>query len=117
MNIIDIPAGGKVSEPGLYKMSMEDYHSVGVCPGPSVSSTGIRTAHKSPHAFWKTSRLKPERITVLTVGKDHRVERDRQRLLLCPFLNINHRMPPFEIGQYLEFSPGPTKQKWPLIRR
>jgi hypothetical protein len=61
MNIIDIPAGGKVSEPGLYKMSMEDYHSVGVCPGPSVSSTGIRTAHKSPHAFWKTSSLNPDR--------------------------------------------------------
>lgn len=44
-----------VAEPGAYRMSMDHYHSQKVCPGPSVSSTGLRKlAMQSPHAFWKT---------------------------------------------------------------
>lgn len=62
MNIQTIPDDGMVTEPGAYKMSMALYHSQNVCPGPSVSSTGIRTAElKSPLAFWKTSDMNPDR--------------------------------------------------------
>lgn len=51
----------KVTEPGAYRMSMNLYHSQ-CCPGPSISSTGIRKiALQSPHAFWKTSDLNPNR--------------------------------------------------------
>ena len=60
--IIEIPDGAQVTEPGAYRMSMALYHSQGVCPGPSFSSTGIRAAElKSPLAFWKTSDLNPDR--------------------------------------------------------
>jgi len=53
---------GRVNEPGAYRMSMALYHSQDVCPGPSVSSTGIRKAAlQSPLAFWKTSDLNPNR--------------------------------------------------------
>lgn len=61
MKITDLPDGVQVTEPGLYKCSMEWYHSQGICPGPSVSSTGLRKAHKSPHSFWKTSDMNPNR--------------------------------------------------------
>ena len=43
-------------------MGMAWYHTQKVCPGPSVSSTGLRTlAMKSPHAFWKTWDGNPKR--------------------------------------------------------
>lgn len=43
-------------------MSMDLYHSQRVCPGPSVSSTGLRQiALQSPHAFWKTWDGNPDR--------------------------------------------------------
>lgn len=62
MEIRSIPDDGQVTEPGAYRMSMRLYHSQAVCPGPSFSSTGIRTAElKSPLAFWKTSDLNPKR--------------------------------------------------------
>ena len=62
LNIIDIPDGQQVTEPGAYRMSMAWYHSQDVCPGPSVSSTGIRKAAlESPHAFWKTFDGNPNR--------------------------------------------------------
>ncbi|WP_170759942.1 PD-(D/E)XK nuclease-like domain-containing protein [Ruegeria lacuscaerulensis] len=60
--ITDIPDGQQVTEPGAYRMSMNWYHSQEVCPGPSVSSTGIRKAAlESPHAFWKTFYGNPNR--------------------------------------------------------
>ena len=65
-----------VAGPGLYKCSMDHYHSQDICPGPSVSSTGLRTAAlKSPHAFWKTWDGNPDRYPKkddnpsLTLGK------------------------------------------------
>lgn len=62
MEIRSIPDDGQVTEPGAYRMSMRLYHSQAVCPGPSFSSTGIRTAElKSPLAFWKTTDLNPKR--------------------------------------------------------
>lgn len=43
-------------------MSMALYHTQGVCPGPSVSSTGLRRlALNSPHSFWKTWDGNPNR--------------------------------------------------------
>lgn len=53
---------GPVVGPGAYRMSMALYHNQSVCPGVSVSSTGIRKAAlASPLAFWKTSDLNPNR--------------------------------------------------------
>jgi hypothetical protein len=61
MNIREIADGEIITEPGAYRMSMSWYHSQ-CCDGPSVSSTGIRLlALQSPHAFWKTSDLNPDR--------------------------------------------------------
>lgn len=69
MNIIDIADGQCVPGPGLYRMSMAHYHSQDVCPGPSISSTGIRKlALQSPHAFWKTSDLNPDRYPPKEIG-------------------------------------------------
>lgn len=57
-----IPDNGQVTEAGAYRMSMSLYHSQRVCPDVSVSSTGIRKAAlHSPHAFWSTSDLNPDR--------------------------------------------------------
>lgn len=62
MNIIDLPDGQQVTEPGAYRCSMDWYHSQDICPGPSVSSTGLRKiALQSPHAFWKTWAGNPDR--------------------------------------------------------
>ncbi len=53
--ITTIPDGQTITEPGAYRMSMAHYHSQVVCPGPSVSSTGIRLAENiSPWAFWSS---------------------------------------------------------------
>lgn len=51
----------KVTEDGAYRISMARYHSQSICPGPSVSSTAIRKAVKSPREFWKTFEGNPER--------------------------------------------------------
>lgn len=57
-----IADGEVITGPGAYRMSMAWYHGQGVCPGPSVSSTGIRkAATQSPLAFWKTSDMNPDR--------------------------------------------------------
>lgn len=52
----------QVTEPGAYRMSMDLYHSQRVCPGLSISSTGVRAAAlQSPHAFWKSFAGNPNR--------------------------------------------------------
>lgn len=61
MKIIDLKDGEVVPGDGAYRCSMTHYHSQAVCPGPSISSTGIRKAVKSPHDFWKTSDLNEHR--------------------------------------------------------
>lgn len=51
--IREIPDDGQVTEPGAYKMKMALYHSQKVCPGPSISSSGLRTiVNESPWHFW-----------------------------------------------------------------
>jgi hypothetical protein len=62
INVITVAPGGQIQEPGAYRCSMTDYHGQKICPGVSISSSGIRTVTKaSPHAFWKTSDLNPNR--------------------------------------------------------
>lgn len=54
--------GECITEPGAYRCSMAHYHSQDICPGPSVSSTGIRTADGvSPWAFWSSFDGNPDR--------------------------------------------------------
>jgi hypothetical protein len=51
-----------VTEPGAYRMPLERYHTQAICPGPSVSSSGLRTiANESPHAFWRSFEGNPNR--------------------------------------------------------
>lgn len=51
----------KVTEPGVYDMPIERYHTQ-CADGPSLSSTGIRRLLKSPAHFWKFSELNPHRV-------------------------------------------------------
>ncbi len=52
----------KISAAGLYRISIELYHS-DCAAGPSVSSSGLREIiNRSPAHFWAYSYLNPERI-------------------------------------------------------
>lgn len=62
MSIIDLPDGETVTKSGFYRTSLAHYHSQTICPGPSLSSSGLRRViAESPFAFWKFSDLNPER--------------------------------------------------------
>lgn len=56
-----IEDGEIVTEPGIYDISIDRYHSQ-VCDGPSLSSTGIRRLLTSPAHYWKHSELNPHRV-------------------------------------------------------
>lgn len=57
-----IPDDGQVSEAGAYRLSMNLYHSQRVCPGPSISSSGLRTIiQESPWHFWSQWEGNPDR--------------------------------------------------------
>lgn len=63
IDIRTINDGETITEPGAYRMSMAHYHSQEVCPGPSVSSTGLRKlALQSPRAFWMEFEGNPHRL-------------------------------------------------------
>lgn len=50
----------KITQNGIYRLSMAQYHGQ-PCAGPSVSSSGLRTIFaKSPAHFWVTSSLNPD---------------------------------------------------------
>lgn len=55
--------GGHIIEPGFFShVSMARYHSADICPGPSVSSTGLRKIIKdSLKHFWNESPMNPRR--------------------------------------------------------
>lgn len=56
------PAGQKISEDGVYRISMEAYHGQ-PCVGPSVSSTDLRTLfQKSPAHMFVNSSLNPNKV-------------------------------------------------------
>lgn len=73
--IVKIADGQPVPGPGQYDMSMDHYHSQACCPGPSVSSTGLRKIFlESPADFWATSelndkRFEPEPTDAFTFGR------------------------------------------------
>lgn len=57
-----LPADGVVREAGAYRIPIDHYHTQAVCPGPSISSGGLRTILlKSPADFWAFSDLNPDR--------------------------------------------------------
>lgn len=59
--IRDLADGEVVPGEGAYRCSMAHYHGQAICPGPSVSSTGIRKAeNESPWAFWSTFAGNPD---------------------------------------------------------
>lgn len=63
MDIVTIADGECVPGPGIYRISMAHYHSQAVCPGPSISSSGLRTIFtQSPWHFWATSEINPDRL-------------------------------------------------------
>ena len=50
-----LPKAGKISQPGVYALSMADYHS-DICDSPSISSSGLRTIwSKSPAHYFHES--------------------------------------------------------------
>lgn len=60
--IRNLADGEQIPGSGAYKTSMKHYHGQSICPGVSVSSTGIRKAAlQSALSFWKTSDLNPDR--------------------------------------------------------
>lgn len=51
----------KITAPGVYDISMEEYHS-SCCDGPSVSASRLHTIiDECPAVFWETSPLNPKR--------------------------------------------------------
>ena len=59
-----VPWDGKpISQPGCYSgISLEQYHSAGICDGPSISSSGLRAIFThSPAKYWSDSPYNPER--------------------------------------------------------
>lgn len=52
----------KITAPGIYDISMDEYHS-DICPGPSISSSGLRTIElECPLEYWAFSYLNPDRF-------------------------------------------------------
>ncbi|QDP64881.1 MAG: putative exodeoxyribonuclease 8 [Prokaryotic dsDNA virus sp.] len=62
ITITALEDGQTVQNDGAYQCTLEHYHTQAICPGPSVSSTGLRKLSlQSPHAFWKTFEGNPNR--------------------------------------------------------
>lgn len=78
-----VPDGHVIDKPGLYRMSMDWYHSADVCDGPSVSSSGLRTIQNtSPRAFWKTWAGNPDRYPEKEAGDSLNLGRAVHALVL-----------------------------------
>lgn len=53
---------GKIDRPGMYDISIEEYHG-DCCVGPSISSSGLRTIQSEcPALYWAFSPLNPNRF-------------------------------------------------------
>ena len=58
-NPLPMPADGKIVEPGVYDLTMAQYHS-DCCVTPSISSSGLRTIwSRSPAHYWYDSPYNP----------------------------------------------------------
>lgn len=59
-----------ITAPGIYDISIDDYHGAEICPGPSISSSGLVTISGimggCPAKFWWDSSMNPEREPVDT---------------------------------------------------
>lgn len=78
-----LATGEKITAPGAYRCGMNDYHSQAICPGPSISSSGLRKiATGSPHAFWKTSPWNPNRYPEKPISESLILGRAAHALLL-----------------------------------
>ena len=64
MTIQTLASGETVSaEAGAYSTPIEHYHSQAICPGPSISSSGLRMiANESPWHFWAQFEGNPNRF-------------------------------------------------------
>lgn len=83
MEITFIPDGQAVPGPGAYRMSMAHYHSQACCPGPSISSSGLRKIFsESPWHFWTCSDLNPTRYEQSDPGEALILGRAAHSLLL-----------------------------------
>ncbi len=61
IEIIDLPEGAKITEPGFYRISIERHHSQ-PCDGVSVTSGILRKMElASPADVWETHLLNPDR--------------------------------------------------------
>lgn len=61
MDILPYKPGQKIDTPGVYRMTLEEYHS-DCCEGPSVSSSGLRRIYmESAAQYWAFSYLNPDR--------------------------------------------------------
>ena len=50
-----------INKPGIYDVPMSEYHGREICPGPSISSSGLRELLRCPLKYWYNSPLNPER--------------------------------------------------------
>lgn len=77
-NPLPMPTSGKISEPGVYDLSMAEYHG-DCCDSPSVSSSGLRTIWaKSPAHYFHTSPYNAEAFELQVVdGVEVMVAKDQ----------------------------------------
>lgn len=55
-----LPEGGKITTPGVYALTMAEYHG-DVCDSPSISSSGLRLIwSQSPAHYWYESPYNPQ---------------------------------------------------------
>lgn len=65
-----------ITAPGVYDVSMDDYHNREICPAPSISGSGLvqlAPPYGVPRKFWWNSTMNPKRepkdTAALRVGK------------------------------------------------
>jgi len=60
LNIREFKPGQRITEPGVYKMNINDYHS-DCCDAPSFSSGDLVTISRSGEEYWDKSPYNPDR--------------------------------------------------------
>jgi hypothetical protein len=77
-NPLPLPPSGKVSVPGVYALSMAEYHG-DLCFGPSISSSGLRTIwSQSPAHYFHASPYNPAGFVLQVVdGVEVMVPKDQ----------------------------------------